>query len=147
MNYFLIFLSFISHLAFGSEVELAKVKIKNECWANETQVAFNIYFDVQYNEPTSQRVKTIYHLVCSRKDKACEGTSINLSTTTISLMSLNQVEGAKLISSKESFHVIEWGPLRVFSVDTNRKLVTYRESGKGIVSEKMNEGFAETKCE
>jgi hypothetical protein len=142
----LFFINTIAVSAIANVVTLSEIKIKNECITTEERIAFNILFDIQYTKPDSLRTKNLYQIVCNVKDKSCDGTSLGLDKP-VTLMSLNQVTGAKLVSSKGNYHVIEWGSFRIFNVDVSKKMVTYRESGKSSLSGKMVEGFAETNCE
>ncbi len=147
MNKVFCTLMFISTLTLSRSSNAMDLEVVNSCIANSTKLSFHALFEISYSkingkkpEAGKEKLFYVYQFNCSLTDKTCDGVQINLTNKSLSLMSVGTTLGAKVVASTPSTKVITWGPMRTFTVDLEKKIVTYSESAGDT------EGRAEAKC-
>jgi hypothetical protein len=123
-----------------------ELEIRNECIEGKKKFGFNALFHVEYSQPQKSKKEILFQFFCDKETKECGGVRLNLEEKAITFSSLGTQSGARIVSSRGSLYTIEFGPLRVFTVDFHRNIVTYRESGKNLLTPGSTEGFGEAKC-
>lgn len=126
---------------------VGEISVKNNCLKTGEKVVFNALFDVQYTKPESLKLKQVYQFDCRISTKTCSGFYLDLTKREISVLKSGQAVGARLAVAKGSNFVIEWGLFRTFTIDLERRVITYRESGNSQLTSSQVEGFAESKCD
>jgi hypothetical protein len=129
-----------------------RVTSRNECmFSGDLQkLVFQALIPIHYtkgvDEPYSRQ---LYQLECSLKDNECDGVLLLVDVIdrgeSIGMLSFGRVIGAEVLSVTGKIITIRWGVFRTFTVDFERSLVTYAESGEGMRG--PIEGRGEVKCE
>ncbi len=122
------------------------VRVKDECLVSGGRVAFSGLFEINYTKPNDLKTSVVYQLNCELKSKECTGAKLDLTSGVISFLTLSALENAMLLSVKGSTFIVEWGRLRTFVVDIENKKVSYRESGKSLLTGQIVEGSATLSC-
>lgn len=121
------------------------VKVPNQCVSSKDSLVIHVLIQTQYQTKDAKQTRSssedLWQIHCDRKTRACQGVSLDVDrlkqTGEITLMSLNSLRGAEIVSSTGSVTVIRWGPLRTFVVDFEKGEVSYLESsttseGRGV---------------
>lgn len=118
--------------------------VKNTCVATDDMLTMHALFDVNYTKATDgpYRSRQVFSLACQKDD--CAGVWLRLGNVDkgrpLEALDVVVVDGASVASRTGDVVTIKWGPLRLFTIDFARGVVSYVESGDGLY------GRAETKC-
>lgn len=147
MKGFLILAAIVTLASSSAFARTLEVEVKPSCIRGTDRMSFHVLFDVAYSkihnkktDPGKDRYQYVYQLNCDLKEKTCEGVQIDLTKNQLSLMSVQNIAGAKVVALTQSTAVISWGPLRTFTLDLEKNSVTYSDSAGDT------EGRAEAKC-
>lgn len=135
-----------TEMTFANMETPISIRTKNECFVSGDKVAFSGMFDIRYSKPNDAKSRVVYQLECTQKSKECTGVTLDLTDGVVSYLTLGTILNAKLLSAKGSNFIVEWGDFRTFVIDLDKKTVSYRESGKSLLTGKNVEGSATLSC-
>ena len=111
-----------------------QVTAKTLCSRSEEAIIVHAIFDVAYTKISygpPRTIRQLYSFAC-RPDGTCKGQIFDLNNVDdgkpITAMDIGTMEGAEVVSVAGDIAVVRWGPLRTFTIDFERKEVTYVES-------------------
>lgn len=108
-------------------------------------VLFHVTFTVEYDDPDTKPMRQMFEMRCE-PDDTCAGVFVNVTPLyngdNLGMFDVSRIDGARVLSRTGSVTIVQWGPLRTFTLDAAAGRVIYRESGQGQV-----EGQGATPCE
>ena len=122
--------------------------VKNTCVATDDMLTMHALFDVNYTKATDGPYRSlravgdgledgsrqVFSLACQKDD--CAGVWLRLGNVDkgrpLEALDVVVVDGASVASRTGDVVTIKWGPLRLFTIDFARGVVSYVESGDGL---------------
>lgn len=121
------------------------LEIEEYCQATNSELKFRVVIDIDYGRTLDKRL-IMYEFDCDRVSHSCNAFKVNLTDKKISILDTGTLVGAKISISKGDVHIIEWGPLRTFTLDIAKNTVEYRESGDSMFTGQRVNGSGISKC-
>jgi hypothetical protein len=123
---------------------------RDQCIFDGNRFSFHALIPIHYSKGTDNAdSRQLYQFDCHLESNQCEGLLLRVDKIErgqpIGMFDLSRAQAAEIISATGSVITIKWGIFRTFTVDLERGLVTYSESGKGLRG--PIEGRGEAKCE
>lgn len=127
-------------------VEVASACIRSD---QPQRLLLHVAITAHYTKGAEARdTKTLWQINCDLSDNQCNGVTVDLDKIErgqpLGVFGIGQVEGAEIASAVGSVYVIKWGVYRTFTVDLDRNVVTFVESGEGMRG--PIEGRGEASC-